>query len=204
MEKVYETIKSKRFKHIMHAAIALLLIGWVVFRFGAVASENARYVFNASRMAADVGAPVQVLEMKNKSGVLYEPLAIKNNRAYVTGTRAENLRAGQRVGNGRIISVSHGLDLDTGMFVVKTRDVPDGLHYAEFTANGFFVPLYAIHDDIVFVVRDGIATPRAITIGRMDSDTAYITSGLETGDIVILSAVNSGDKVSIQDSSKGI
>ena len=83
------------------------------------------------------------------------------------GTRAENLRAGQRVGNGRIISVSHGLDLDTGMFVVKTRDVPDGLHYAEFTANGFFVPLYAIHDDIVFVVRDGIATPRAITIGKM-------------------------------------
>lgn len=204
MEKVYETINSKRFKHIMHAAIAVLLVGWVVFRFGAVASENARYVFNASRMAADVGTPVQVLEMDRKTGVLYEPLAVKNNRAYVTGARAEKLRAGQRVGDGRIVSVSNGLDLDTGMFVVKTRDVPDGLHYAEFSADGFFVPLYAIHDDIVFVVRDGVATPRVVTVARTDSDTAYVTSGLETGDIVILSTVNAGDKVSIQDNSKGI
>lgn len=204
MEKLNEKIHSKRFKHFMHAGLAVLMIGWVVFRFGAVASENARYVFNASRVAADVGAPVHTISMEYKSGVLYEPLSVNNNRAYVTGERAEKLRVGQTVGDGKIVSVSRGLDLDTGMFVVRTRDVADGLHYAEFTANGFFVPLYAVHDNTVFVVKDGIATPQVVTISRQDSETAYIASGLKTGDVVILSSVNAGDKVSVQDNSKGI
>jgi hypothetical protein len=204
MEKLQDTINSKRFKHIMHAVLAMLMIGWVVFRFGAVASENARYVFNASRVAADVGMPVYTVNMENKKGVLYEPLAIKNNRAYVTGDRAENLCAGQRVGSGEIVSVSRNIDLDTGMFVVRTRGVEDGLHYAEFTANGFFVPLYAIRDNTVFVVQNGIAVARDITIARQDSETAYIASGLNAGDVVILSSVNAGDKVSIQDNTWGI
>lgn len=204
MEKLQDTINSKRFKHIMHAVLAMLMIGWVVFRFGAVASENARYVFNASRVAADVGMPVYTVNMENKNGVLYEPLAIKNNRAYVTGDRAENLRAGQHVGDGEIISVSRNIDLDTGMFVVRTRGVADGLHYAEFTANGLFVPLYAIKDNTVFIVENGIAVARNITIARQDSETAYISSGLNSGDVVILSTVNAGDKVSVQDNTWGI
>ncbi len=204
MEKLHMTIHSKRFKHVMHAGLAVLMIGWVVFRFWAVASENSRNVFNASRAAADVGAPVLAINIEYKTGVLYEPLAIKNNRAYVTGDRAAKLRAGQRVGNGQIVSVSRGIDLDTGMFVVRTRDVPDGLHYAEFSANGFFVPLYAIKDNSVYVVQDGIATPRNIQIARQDSETAYVSSGLNAGDIVILSTVNSGDKVSVQNDLMGV
>ncbi len=199
MEKIHETIRSKRFKHVMHAGLALLMIGWVIFRFGAVASENARYVFNASRVAADVGAPVLVMNVEYRTGVLNLPLAIKDNRAYVTGDRAKSLRAGGRVGTGEIVSVSRNLDLDTGMFVVRTRGVSDGLHYAEFSAQGFFLPLYAIHDNVVYVADNGVATPRTVTVARQDSETAYITSGLQSGDKVILSSVNSGDKVQIQD-----
>lgn len=204
MRKLNDIVNSKRFKHFMHAGLAFLMVGWVVFRFGAVASENARQVFNASRVAADVGMPVYTLKMEQKNGVLYEPLAIKNNRAYVTGDRAEMLRAGQRVGDGEIISVSKRIDLDTGMFVVRTRGVADGLHYAEFTTNGLFVPLYAVKDNVVFVVENGIAATRNIIIARQDSETAYIASGLNTGDVVILSAVNAGDKVSVQDNAWGI
>ncbi len=204
MKKLNDIVNSKRFKHFMHAGLAFLMIGWVVFRFGVVASENARQVYNASRMAADVGLPVYTLKMEQKNGVLYEPLAIKNNRAYVTGDRAEKLHTGQHVGSGEIVSVSRRIDLNTGMFVVRTRDVADGLHYAEFNANGFFVPLYAIKDNTVLIVQNGIATSRNITIARQDSETAYIASGLNSGDIVILSAVNAGDKVSIQDNTWGI
>ena len=198
MRKLHETINSKRFRHVMHASLALLMVGWVIFRFGAVASENARYVFNASRVAADIGMPVQTMRIEYKSGILYEPLSVKNNRAYVTGARAKNLRAGERVGDGEIISVSRNLDLETGMFIVRTHGVSDGLHYAEFTADGFFVPLHAVHDNTVYVAVNGIATPRTIAIARQDSETAYITSGLNSGDTVILSTVNSGDKVQIQ------
>lgn len=204
MKKLHELINSKRFKHVMHAGLAVLMIGWVVFRFGVVASENARYVFNAARVAADAGVPVYTVKMEQKNGVLYEPLAIKNNRAYVTGERAEKLRAGQRVGDGEIISVSRNIDLDTGMFVVRTRGVKDGLHYAEYTDNGFFIPLYAIKDNTVFVVQNGVAIARSVTIARQDSETAYIASGLNVGDVVILSTVNAGDKVSIQDNSQGV
>lgn len=198
MEKIQKTMKTKRFKHIMFCALVLLLIGWAVFRFAAVASENARYVFNAARVAADTGAPIEVIEMSRKSGVLYEPLSVQNNRAYVSGARAANLRAGQRVGNGKIVSVSSGLDLDTGMYVVRTSGVADGLQYAEYSANGYFVPLYAIADNSVLVVSDGVATPRAIKIARQDAENAYIASGLDDGDIVILSTVNAGDKVQIK------
>lgn len=198
MEKIQKTMNTKRFKHIVFCALVLLLIGWVVFRFAAVASENARYVFNAARVAADTGAPIEVIEMSRKSGVLYEPLSVQNNRAYVSGARAANLRAGQRVGNGKIVSVSSGLDLDTGMYVVRTSGVADGLQYAEYSANGYFVPLYAIADNSVLVVSDGVATPRAIKIARQDAENAYIASGLDDGDIVILSTVNAGDKVQIK------
>lgn len=198
MEKIQKTMNTKRFKHIVFCALVLLLIGWAVFRFAAVASENARYVFNAARVAADTGAPIEVIEMSRKSGVLYEPLSVQNNRAYVSGARAANLRAGQRVGNGKIVSVSSDLDLDTGMYVVRTSGVADGLQYAEYSANGYFVPLYAIADNSVLVVSDGVATPRAIKIARQDAENAYIASGLDDGDIVILSTVNAGDKVQIK------
>ncbi len=198
MKKIHDTIHSKRFKHIMHAALAVLVVGWGVFRFCAVASENARQVFNASRVAADVGVPVHAMRAEYKTGTLYEPLSVQNNRAYVTGARAKNLRAGGRVGSGEIVSVSRNLDLETGMFVVRTRGVADGLHYAEFSADGFFVPLYAVRDNTVLVAVDGVATPRAVTVARQDSETAYITSGLGAGDIVILSDVTSGDKVQLK------
>jgi hypothetical protein len=142
MEKIQKTINTKKFKHIMFCAAVIIVIGWVIFRFAAVASENARYVFNASRVAADVGAPVQVVEISQTDGVLYEPIAVRNNRAYVAGANVNKFEAGQQVGEGKIASVSSDLDLDTGMFVVRTRGVKDGLHYAEYTDNGFFIPLY--------------------------------------------------------------
>lgn len=198
MEKIQKTINTKKFKHIIFCAAVIIVIGWVIFRFAAVASENARYVFNASRVAADVGAPVQVVEISQTDGVLYEPIAVRNNRAYVAGANVNKFKAGQKVGEGKIASVSSDLDLDTGMFVVRTRGVSDGLHFAEFTARGHFVPVYAVNNDTVMVVRDGVADARSVTVSRQDSNNAYITSGLNDGDIVILSKVDSGTKVQIK------
>jgi hypothetical protein len=83
------------------------------------------------------------------------------------------------------------------MYLVRTSGVSDGLHFAEFTADGIFVPLYAVSNNTVFVVNDGAATIREIKIARQDSENAYIASGLKSGDIVILSKVNAGDKVKL-------
>lgn len=199
MEKIQRTMATKKFKKIAIIALVALMVGWVIFRFAAVASENARNVFNASRVAADVGMPVMAQEMTAKSGTLYEPLSVKNNRAYVSASRADKLRVGQKIGKGKIVSVSSQLDYDTGMYVVRTSGVSDGLQMAEYTARGYFVPLYAISDGMVYVMQDGIAVARNIEIARQDSETAYIKSGLHDGDIVILSSVRAGDKVQIKE-----
>ena len=197
MEKIQRTLATKMFKKIMYISLIAILVGWVIFRFAAVASENARFVFNASRSAADVGLPIESVTVQVKSGTLYEPLSVKNNRAYVSAERASKLRVGQKIEQGKITYVSNSIDLNTGMYLVRTSGVSDGLHFAEFTTDGIFVPLYAVSNNTVFVVNDGAATIREIKIARQDSENAYIASGLKSGDIVILSKVNAGDKVKL-------
>ena len=197
MDKIQKVLQKKKFKHAFFIALVAIMTCWVIFRFAAFSAENRRYVFNASRVAMDVGMPVETMTVQVTSGTLYEPLDIKNNRAYVSGERAEKLRAGQKIENGKIAYVSKSLDLNTGMFLVRTSGVSNGLHFAEFTTDGIFVPLYAIVDNSVFVVENGVAVARDVVIARQDSEHAYIKSGLNTGDIVILSNVQSGDKVKI-------
>ncbi len=197
MDKIQKTIRSKKFKHIFFIALVAIMVGWVIFRFAAVASENARFVFNASRIAADVGMPVDYVTVDVKTGTLYEPLSVKNNRAYVSSERAAKLRSGQKIENGKITYVSNSIDLNTGMYLVKTSGVSDGLHFAEFTTDGIFIPLYAISNNAVLVVDNNTAAVRSVKIARQDSENAYITSGLKSGDVVILSKVYAGDKVKL-------
>ncbi len=198
MEKIQQTFSSSKFKKLVYIILVAMLIGWVVFRFAAIGSENARYVFNASRVAADTGAPIEYIEMRQSSHVLYEPISVKNNRAYVSGALAKKLRPGQVIGDGIISSVSSKIDLDTGMYVVRTRGVSDGLQYAQFHVYGMVIPLHAISNGTVLVADNGIATVRDVMIASQDSENAYITSGLNAGDIVILSRVNADTKVNIQ------
>ena len=197
MDKIQKTLRSKKIKHAFFIALIAMMVGWVVFRFAAFASENARYVFNASRVAADNGLPIESTTVQFTTGTLYEPLSVKNNRAYVSAERASKLRAGQKIENGKITFVSNSIDLNTGMYLVRTSGVSDGLHFAEFTTTGIFVPLYAVSDNSVFVVDNGIATKRDIKIARQDSETAYVESGLHAGDIVVLSNIQSGVKVKL-------
>ena len=196
MEKVKLQLKSEKIKNILYGACAVALIGWVVFRFAAIGAENARAVFNPARAAADVGAPVYAMEMMRGVGVLREPIEIKDNRALVSSVRVGKLQPGQRVGDGEIVSVSNNVDLNTGMHIVRTRGATDGLQYAEFESDGYFVPLYAVSNGVVMLDVDGVATPRDVNIVRSDARTALV-EGLNDGDVVILSHIGAGDKVQI-------
>lgn len=198
MEKLEKIIHSKKFKHIFAIAFIAVMLGWGIFRFATIASENARVVYNISRVSAVDGIPVETMLVATTTGTLYEPLAIKDNRAYVSAVRAEKLSAGQRIGTGLIKSISRRIDLNTGMYTVKTTDVDDGLQFAEFTTDGHFIPLYAISNNQVFVIENGVATVRDVVIARQDSENAYISDGLRDGDIIILSTVSAGDKVQQQ------
>lgn len=194
-----EWIKTPRAKKMMYMALVLIIIGWVVFRFVMIGVQNRIQVFNPTRHAATDGVPVSVVTVSRTSGVVREPLTVKNNRAYVSGVRATALRAGQKIGDGVIVSVAQNVDLDTGMHAVRTRGVSDGLQYAEFRADGYFVPVYAVSNGIIYVLRDGHAVATPVTVSRSDSDMAYITSGLGDGDVVILSRVADGAKVQVKE-----
>ena len=197
MDKIQQVLRSKKIKHAFFIALVAVMVGWVIFRFVAYASENSRHVFNASRVAAENGLPIESVIVQSKSGTLYEPLSVKNNRAYVSAERASKLRVGQKIEKGTITFVSKNIDLNTGMYLVRTSGVSDGLHFAEFTTDGIFVPLYAVSNNSVMVVDNGVAVLRDVKIARQDSETAYIESGLQPGDIVVLSNVQPGVKVKL-------
>lgn len=184
----------KKFAYIF---CAVALVGWVAFRFAAIGSENSRYVFNATRVAVEQGAPADVLEIHKDTGILKEPLSVKNNRALVSSARAYKFRAGQNIGDGIIVSVSNNIDLDSGMHIVKTRGVTDGLSYAESEKTGYFIPAHAINNGVVMVSENGVAKKRDIQIAAQDSNQALISMGLTDGDIVILSKIGEGDKIKI-------
>lgn len=197
MERIESIIHSKKFKHTFFIVFILSMLGWACFRFFVIATENSRDVYNIARVSSVDGVPVESMVITTHSGVLYEPVSVKDNRAHVSAARAENLSAGQRLGKGTIASVSHRVNLNTGMYLVRTAGVSDGLQFAEFSADGHFVPLYAIKNNQVFVAENGVATVRDIVVSRQDSENAFVSSGLNDGDIVILSAINAGDKVQI-------
>lgn len=197
MEKIAENLKTTKMKRFFTILLIAVLVGWVIFRFAAVASENSRHVFNAARVAIDQGTPIEAITVSRTDGVLREPIAVKNNRALVSGARVEKLRAGQKIGDGKIVSVSRNIDYDTGMHVVRTSGVSDGLQFAEISGNGYYVPLSAIENGVVMVVDGDVADARNVTVAAQDASVAYITGGLNDGDRVILSHVNPGTKVRV-------
>ncbi|MBD5391789.1 hypothetical protein HDR66_03210 [bacterium] len=191
-------MKSPRGKKTMYIALVLILVVWVLFRFAMIGMERRIDVFNPARAAMTDGVPVTAIEMHRTAGVIREPLTVKNNRAFVSGTRARMLRAGQKIGTGKIVSVASNIDLDTGMHAVQTSGVADGLQDAEFNVTGFFVPVDAVDNGTVYVVRDGRAAAVPVHVARSDDAMAYIDSGLADGDVVITSRVSDGVPVQVK------
>lgn len=199
LQQFMEKLKQPRARKIMSIGLIAALVLWVVFRFTMIGIENARSVYNAARVAETDGVPVVVQQIERTSGVLREPIAVKSNRAYVASGRAHKFGAGQHVAGGVIVSVSPDIDLDSGMHVVRTRGVADGLQYAEFRATGHFVPVYAVNNGVVMVVDGNIARARDVVIARQDAENALISSGLNDGDVVILTRVSDGEKIQVKE-----
>lgn len=199
LQQLMEQLKQPRARKIMSIGLIAVLVLWVVFRFTMIGIENARSVYNAARVAETDGVPVVVRQIERTSGVLREPIAVKSNRAYVASGRAHKFGAGQHVAGGVIISVSPNIDLDSGMHVVRTRGVADGLQYAEFRATGHFVPVYAVNNGVVMVADGDIARVRDVVVARQDADNALISSGLNDGDVVILTRVSAGEKIQVKE-----
>lgn len=187
-----------RNKKRIYLGLVFLIVLWFVYRFVMVGIESRRYVFNPSRAAAESGLMIDVMDAKKETNILREPVTVHNNRALVSGARVGVLKPGQKIGNGKIVSVASGIDYDTGMHAVRTSGVADGLNYAEYQVSGYFVPSYAIKQDTVYVMENGVAVARTVHVANSDAENSVITSGLHDGDVIILSNVADGTKVKVK------
>ena len=197
IENLIKKLNTRKAKNIIYLVVICFVVAVFVFRFYTVAAERNRSVFNVARNNIENGTPVTILETHETDGILYEPLNIKNNRAYVSGARIKLFYAGQSLGDCKIISVSRRIDLDSGMHVVKTAGCTDGLKYAQNKKRGFYVPVSAVSGNSVYVVNGSVAQIREIVIAARDSQNVLIKSGLTNGDKVILSNVKNDEKIQI-------
>jgi len=197
IENIIKKLKTRKSKNVLYTTFIVFVVCAFGYRFYKVNQENNFDVFNIIRNNMDNGIPVDVIKMQKTDGFLVEPLTIKNNRGFVSGARINNFKSGQKIGNCKIVSVSKNIDLDTGMHIVKTSGCSNGLQYAENKKNGFYVPVSAIRGNHVYVMENGIAHIREIVVENRDAQNALIKSGLNVGDIVILSNVQDNQKVKI-------
>jgi hypothetical protein len=186
----------KNNKKIIYILIGAIFVCWIGFRINSIYQESKRQVFNVARQSA---VSVETMIAQRETGVLREPIFIKKNGSFISAARINKFRPGQVIDNGRIISVSKNIDLDTGMYLVKTSGVQDGEHFAQQKYTGFFIPEYAVRDGKIIVAENGIATIKDIEVINSDSENVLINSGLNDGDIIILSRVESGTKVQKND-----
>lgn len=197
IDNFIKSLNTKKSKNIIYTIIIVVGVCAFGYRFFVVAQEHRFQVFNIVRKNLDNGTPVETIKAEKKNGILYEPLTIKNNTAFISGARLNIFKPGQKSGNCKIVSVSRKIDLDTGMHIVKTSNCKNGLQYIEKESIGFYVPVSAITGNTVHIANNGIAEIRKIEIADQDAQNALIKSGINEGDIVILSKVKNNEKVKI-------
>lgn len=197
IEKIIDKMKTRKAKNITYLVCFTLFFVTFAYRFYVVETERNANVFNIIRNNASNGTPVNVIEVSGQDGILHEPVNIKNNRAYVAGNRVGMFKVGQNVGDCKISYVSNNIDLDTGMYVIKTSKCTDGLRFIENKKHGFYVPVSAISGNYVYVVNGDVARKQEVVISGRDLQNAVIQSGLNNGDMVILSNVKDNQKIRV-------
>ena len=197
IENFVKKLKTRKSKNIIYTIVVIAVVGIFGYRFYTVSQENKFQVFNIIRHNLNNGTPVETLDMQETDGVLYEPLTIKNNIAYVSGARVNIFKPGQKSGDCKIVSVSKNIDLDSGMHVIKTSGCTNGLQHIEIQKHGFFIPMSAIHGNVVYIINGDSAHAVNIEIAAKDMQNALIKSGIQSGDIVILSTVQNNQKIKI-------
>ncbi|MCL1786012.1 MAG: hypothetical protein FWG39_02580 [Alphaproteobacteria bacterium] len=179
---------------IIFGIVGALVVGIVATRIAGISNENSRVVYNAARAWDKDGAPVETMFAKTSSDTLREPVAVRRGRIYVSGARVHKFDVGQKLsGGGTITSVSKKIDLDTGLYVMRTN-AASGNHFVEIPHTGVFVPLYAIHNDAVMVVKDDMSAAKRVTIVASDAERAVV-KGLVPGDEIILTKISENVKI---------
>ncbi len=179
----------------LYAYIITIICVAFVYRFIKVGMEKFEVILSPQREFITNGKKVEVLEIKKENNFIKVPLSVKNNKAYIPQNKLKLFFKNQKIENGgEIVNVNSVLDLDTGMYILKTKDVADGFHYALINKDGIFIPTNAIDENKVYIKENGKAVAKDINIIMRDENIALI-NGIVEGDILIISKVQDGEKV---------
>lgn len=189
---------DKKIKKIIYTAVLGVLAIWFIYRFIMVAIESRMVVFNPVRDAGQNGIVVDTIVAEQKTGIIKTPLSVENNRAYVSGAHRRGLNVGQKIGDGEITYVGGQLDLDTGMYIVKTKNVDDGVVFAETECSGFFIPTYAVRESQIMRAESGSVVAVPVSVNASDSEFSCVSGEIKDGDIIVLSKVEPNQKINVQ------
>lgn len=197
IESLIQRLKTRKYKNIFYIVVLAIVFIWIIYRFTMVYIENNLHVYNIARENLSKGVVIDTLVMHKQNGSLFFPINVKNNKIFVPGNQIKNFKVGQNLGNCKIVHISSDVDLDTGVYVIQTAGCIDGLQYVELKYDGYFVPVYAIKNNSVMIVQNGIAVKKNIVVKNIDLKNAVVESGIEDGDIVILTSIPEFKKVKI-------
>ena len=189
---------DKKLKKNVYTVVLGVLAIWFIYRFVMVAIESRMVVFNPMRAAGQNGIIVDTIVAEQKSGIIKTPLSVENNRAYVSGAHRRGLKVGQKLGYGELTYVGNQLDLDTGMYIVRTKNVDDGVVFAESECSGFFIPTYAVRESQVMRAESGSVIAVPVTVNASDSDFSCVSGEIKDGDIIVLSKVEPNQKINVK------
>jgi hypothetical protein len=155
--------------------LAVLSLSVIVGRrVQSIRKEGSYAVNNVVRIQAEKGVPRNYVEAARTTDFLSEPLYVRNGRALVSTGRVGKFRVGQKVRGktARIISVSNGIDLDTGMFVIRFSERISGSVFVEQKYTGFFLPLDAeIPEHAKIVAKDN---ERVVATGLREGEKVAV------------------------------
>ena len=189
---------EKKLKKNVYTAVLVVLALWFVYRFVMVVVESRMVVFNPARDVERNGIVVDSVIVERKNDVIKTPLSVENNQSYVSAAHRNLLKIGQKIGNGEITYVANQIDLDTGMYVVKTKNVDDGVVFAESECDGFFIPTYAVRDGVIMRAETGRAVKVSVNVNASDAEYSCVSGDVHDGDVIVLSKVESGQKINVK------
>ncbi|GEM_PF-2919413 len=128
----------------------------------------------------------QLLKARNKKGIVFDVKIVSISPLFDTRTRKSNLKLeteGSNSSVGDFLSVFIPVKLSGKTLMISKESLKKDFH-----------------EDIVFVVKDGVSEKRLVEIGTIGEEFVGIKNGLRNGEMVVVEGqygLRNGDKVKI-------
>ncbi|MBT3394252.1 MAG: hypothetical protein HN411_03990 [Waddliaceae bacterium] len=217
-------IISDKKRFFVYLALAITFVILVIIKMQTITTGREKEITSSFDEWERHGKPVVVEEVVRKDTNMYMKVTVTPDTegtlvGYVPKSMQRDIVAGQDVllegsVKGTVSAVGDDIDMDTGMYSVTityegAKRLPGRRYIADITIeileDSICIPNEVTETVdgkvLVWVVDDGIAERRAITVGGRNGYGAEILGGLDIGEFLVVegfSKLDDGDNVNIQ------